>query len=237
MDISKVDLVRCKIDCELKKNDKDNYVGLAKGLVGNDGIESIFYLEMDKEAYSYIAGYDLNNTFFDISGILQARKNKNGVPFIYYKVVSVVKAEDKEKLCNMNEEDIASVGESEKDLGDKLNSKKKTKAINKVIPVTEVVESLGLKFIMMSADKITLTEKEHLKKAFVDLNRNLDSVIIRPLEESSDEYSLVLGYSAFVKAKLLNTQLKAYIIDKSRDEIVNCMKVIRKNKSNEKREV
>ena len=89
----------------------------------------------------------------------------------------------------------------------------------------------------MSADKIKLTEKEHLKKAIVDLNRNLKLVIIRPLEESSGEYSLVLGYSALIKAKLLNTPVEAYIIDKSREEIVNYMKAFRNNKLKEKSEV
>lgn len=55
MDISKVELVRCKFDCELKKNDKGMYVGLAKGLVGSNCLESVFYLEMDQDIYGYIS--------------------------------------------------------------------------------------------------------------------------------------------------------------------------------------
>ena len=58
---------------------------------------------MNEEAYAYISGYDLNNTLFDISGIMQARKNKNEVPFIYYKVENVISNEDKKKCTSIIE--------------------------------------------------------------------------------------------------------------------------------------
>lgn len=237
MDILKVELVRCRVDCELKKKDKGMYVGLAKGLVGNDGIESIFYLEMDEEKYAYISGYDLESTLFDISGVMQARKNKNDVPFIYYKVMNLIKSEDKK----VSKEEIAPIveGNVEKEIEDKSDEKKKKKkkGENKVITVNEVVESLGLEPIIMSADKIKLTEKEHLKKAIVDLSRNLNLVIIRPLEESDGEYSLVLGYSALIKAKLLNTPVTAYIVNKTREEVVDYIKDFRNKKLNEESEI
>ena len=232
MDISKVDLVRCKIDCELKKNDKDNYVGLVKGLVGNDGIESIFYLEMDKEAYSYIAGYDLNNTLFDISGILQARKNKNDVPFIYYKVMNVIDDDEKKKITE------SSLIEEEGE-GDNTNVeiKKKKKKRKKGATIIDVIRHFELDYIDMSADKIKLTEKKHLKTAVVKMNKKTNLVIIRPLEESSDEYSLVLGYDALVRAKLLNTKVRAYILQKTRDEVINYMEELKNTDAEEKSEV
>lgn len=240
MDISKVELVRCKFDCELKKNDKGMYVGLAKGLVGNNGLESVFYLEMDQEVYGYISECDLESTLFDISGVMQARKNKKEVPFIYYKVMNLIKSEDKENLYKMNKEETDPIvgGKVEKEIEDKSNvKKKKKKGENKVITVTEVVESLGLEPIIMSADKIKLTEKEHLKKAIIDLSRNLNLVIIRPLEESDGEYSLVLGYSALIKAKLLNTPVTAYIVNKTREEVVDYIKDFRNKKLNEESEI
>lgn len=231
MDISKVELVRCKVDCELKKNDKGMYVGLAKGLVGNDGIESIFYLEMAEEAHAYISGYDLNNTLFDISGILQARKNKNGVPFIYYKVENVISDEDKEKVKDSSKENIV----VEKDLVGNTNVKTEKK--KRDIAIMWIVKHFGLEPIYMSADKIKLTENKHLKTASVRMNKKTNLVIIRPLEEPSDEYALVLGYDALVRAKLLNTKVRAYILDKTRDEVINYMKELKKSDSEEKSEV
>ena len=234
MDILKVDLLRCKIDCELKKNNKGMYVGLAKGLVGNDGIESIFYLEMDEEAYVYISGYDLNNTLFDISGIMQARKNKNEVPFIYYKVENVISDGDKEKVEDSSKENIV----VEKDLVDDTNVKtKKKKRRKKGKSIIEIVKHFELEPIDMSADKIKLTEKKHLKKAIVQMNKTSNLVIIRPLEGPSDEYSLVLGYGALVRAKLLNTQVRAYILHKTRDEIINYMEELKNSDLEEKSEV
>ena len=82
MDISKVELVRCKFDCELKKNDKGMYVGLAKGLVGSNCLESVFYLEMDQDIYGYISECDLESTLFDISGVMQARKEGSTIHFL-----------------------------------------------------------------------------------------------------------------------------------------------------------
>lgn len=89
----------------------------------------------------------------------------------------------------------------------------------------------------MSADKIKLTEKKHLKTAIVQMKKKSNLVIIRPLEEPSDEYSLVLGYDALVRAKLLNTQVKAYILNKTRDEIINYMEELKNSDLEEKSEV
>ena len=234
MDISKVELVRCKFDCELKKNDKGMYVGLAKGLVGSNCLESVFYLEMDQDIYGYISECDLESTLFDISGVMQARKNKKEVPFIFYKVMNLIKSVEKE----VNKEEIVAEGKvNEEKENNSDEKKKKKKGVGKVITVTEVVESLGLEPIIMSADKIKLTEKEHLKKAIIDLSKKLTLVIIRPLEESEGEYSLVLGYSALIKAKLLNTPVTAYIVNKTREEVVDYIKDFRNKKLNEENEI
>ena len=79
LETSLVKLYNCKIDSELKEGKNEEYNCITKAYIGEEKLESIFYLSLDKEQYKYVSGLDYKNTLFNMKGVIQVRKNKKDI--------------------------------------------------------------------------------------------------------------------------------------------------------------
>ena len=97
---------------------------------------------------------------------------------------------------------------------------------------SEYIPGLNDSLIEMKMDKIKVINNIHAKKSIVDLNKSIGIVVVKKIEDT-DEYELIIGYSTFVKCKLLNLPAKVYITEKTRDEFIKYINNIQYAKVNE----
>lgn len=226
MEIKEIKLKDCKIDSDFTKVNENTYSCVSKAIIGEENLESIIYLELSNEHYEYINKFNYKELLFNLKGIIQIRKNKKDIPFLFFKVSSIINTEER----------LQSIIERKKRLKEKAlmdnNSTKKSCEIIYKPNWSEYIPGLNDSLIEMKMDKIKIINNIHAKKSIVDLNKSIGIVVVKKIEDT-DEYELIIGYSTFVKCKLLNLPAKVYITEKTRDEFIKYINNIQYAKVNE----
>ena len=226
MEIKEIKLKDCKIDSDFTKVNENTYSCVSKAIIGEENLESIIYLELSNEHYEYINKFNYKELLFNLKGIIQIRKNKKDIPFLFFKVSSIINTEER----------LQSIIERKKRLKEKAlmdnNATKKSCEIIYKPNWSEYIPGLNDSLIEMKMDKIKIINNIHAKKSIVDLNKSIGIVVVKKIEDT-DEYELIIGYSTFVKCKLLNLPAKVYITEKTRDEFIKYINNIQYEKVNE----
>lgn len=223
METSLVKLYNCKVDSELKEGKNEEYNCITKAYVGEEKLESIFYLSLDKEQYEYVNGLDYKNTLFNMKGIIQVRKNKKDVPFLYFKCSYI--------------ESLSDIAKAKKNKKEKMN--KKQAKIDWINNIPNAEENL----VELDAKKIKFIDEIYKQKAMIDIGSVRDDYVpklaVNPIE-GTDEYSLVFGFRGLILAKILDLKVMAYVTDCNREELLELVgvneKKRKKNKKNKKNE-
>ena len=226
MEIKEIKLKDCKIDSDFTKVNENTYSCVSKAIIGEENLESIIYLELSNEHYEYINKFNYKELLFNLKGIIQIRKNKKDIPFLFFKVSSIINTEER----------LQSIIERKKRFNEKAvmdnNATKKSCEIIYKPNWSEYIPGLNDSLIEMKMDKIKIINNIHAKKSIVDLNKSIGIVVVKKIEDT-DEYELIIGYSTFVKCKLLNLPAKVYITEKTRDEFIKYINNIQYAKVNE----
>lgn len=216
METSLVKLYNCKIDSDLKESKSGDFTCITKTYVGEEKLESIFYLSLDKEQYEYIHGLDFKNTLFNMKGVIQVRKNKKDIPFIHFK-------------CSY----IESLDDIKRAKEKKKSKNKKQEKLDWINSIPNAKESL----VELDPKKIKFIDEIHKQKAMIDIGSVSDDYVpklaVNPIE-GTDEYSLVFGFRGLILAKMLDLKVMAYITDCNREELLKMAGVNEKNKKNKK---
>lgn len=216
METSLVKLYNCKIDSDLKEGKNEDYTCITKTYVGEEKLESIFYLSLDKEQYEYVNGLDYKNTLFNMKGVIQVRKNKKDIPFIYFKCSYIGSLEDIEKVKEKK----------------KLKNKKQEK-LDWLGKIPNVEENL----VELDPKKVRFMDDIHKQKTIIDIGSVKDDYVpilaVNPIE-GTDEYSLVFGFRGLILAKMLDLKVRAYITDCNREELLKMVGLNEKKKKNKK---
>lgn len=217
METSLVKLYNCKIDSELKEGKNEEYNCITKAYIGEEKLESIFYLSLDKEQYKYVSGLDYKNTLFNMKGVIQVRKNKKDIPFIYFKCSYIESLED--------------IAEAKKKKKEKMN--KKQQKIEWISKIPNAQENL----VELDPQKIKFVDEIHKHKVMIDIGGVKEDYIpklaVNPIE-GTDEYSLVFGFRGLILAKMLDLKVMAYITDCNREELLKQIGIKEKKKKNKK---
>lgn len=95
MEIKEIKLKDCKIDSDFTKVNENTYSCVSKAIIGEENLESIIYLELSNEHYEYINKFNYKELLFNLKGIIQIRKNKKDIPFLFFKVSSIINTEER----------------------------------------------------------------------------------------------------------------------------------------------
>lgn len=188
------------LDSEVKLNNEGKYVVILKNNVQNkENSESIFFVEMTKKQWNSVENKE-NNLI--IIGQIIVKKNKKDIPFIYVICTGITELKKKEKKVI-----IRSTRKEIKNNPERIfwfeNIPEDQFIVINANDIT-MVESCHINFTV----KIHMSEKEHPNKP----------ICIRVLDNG--EYVLVAGLHTYIRAKLLNTHVKAFVTELSRKEFV-----------------
>lgn len=207
MEIKEIKLKDCKIDSDFTKVNESTYICVSKAIIGEESLESIIYLELSNEHYEYINSFNYKELLFNLKGSFQIRKNKKDMPFMFFKVTSIINTEErKERL-------------KQRTLIENRKKNKKKVQDFKIHNWIDYVPEIKEDSIEMKMDKIKIINKIHNNKAIVDLKRKNTLVVVKEIE-NTDEYELLIGYGTFVKCKILDLPANVYITDKTRNEFI-----------------
>lgn len=217
LETSLVKLYDCKIDSEFKEGKNEEYNCITKAYIGEEKIESIFYLSLDKEQYKYVSGLDYKNTLFNMKGVIQVRKNKKDIPFIYFKCSYIESLED--------------IAEAKKKKKEKIG--KKQQKIEWISKIPNAQENL----VELDPQKIKFVDEIHKHKAMIDIGGVKENYVpklaVNPIE-GTDEYALVFGFRGLILAKMLDLKVMAYVTDCNREELLKQIGIKEKKKKNKK---
>lgn len=231
MKIREVKLYDCKIDSEFSEGKDGVYSFISKAIVGNDELESIIYVEINKDQYKYLTSVDYKEMLFNLKGVFQIRKNKKDIPFMIFKVNFIMDNQEIEALKIRNEEKIKNkaISQYNKIKGEKKRAHAKKVRESKKFNWKEIVPNLDEKLIEMNVDNIIITHNAHINsnKANIEIVRENPRMVVRKIEESN-KYELILGFKSFVSCKVFNIPARVYVINESREKFV--FRMLKKHK-------
>ncbi|NKF08818.1 hypothetical protein J1C67_19275 (plasmid) [Clostridium gasigenes] len=195
------------LDSEVKLNNDGKYVVIVKSnILNKENSESIFFVEMTKNQWNGIKNKE-NNLI--ITGHIIVKKNKKDIPFIYVISTGIneVKRQEKKKVKNVDKVIISS---TKKEIENKPE---------RIFWFENIPED---QFILVNANDITMVESCHInftvKIHMSEQEQSNKPICIRALDNG--EYVLVAGLHTYIRAKLLNTHVKAFVTELSRKEFV-----------------
>lgn len=228
MEIIEVKLKGCKIDSDFTKINENTYSCVSKAIIGEDNFESIIYLELSDEHYKYITKFNYKELLFNLTGVVQIRKNKKDIPFMFFKTNSIINTEEIAGIKEKKEETV-----KQKELIENNTKRKDNNELDiNTSKWSDCIPGLKDNLIEMKMDKIKIINKIHTRMAMVDLKRNSGIVVVKKIEDT-DEYELIIGYATFIKCKLLDLTAKVYVTDKTRKEFVKYLNNTQDAKVNE----
>lgn len=216
MEIKEIKLKDCKIDSEFTKVNESTYSCVSKAIIGEDAFESIIYLELSNEHYEYINSFNYKELLFNLKGVFQIRKNKKDMPFMLFKVTSIINTEERLQIIEERKERLKQRTLME---NKKKNKKKPEELKMNKHNWVEYVPGVQDNLIEMKMDKVKIINKVHKRRAVVDLKKINRIVVVKEID-NTDEYELVFGYSTFIKCKILDLPANVYITDKTRNEFI-----------------
>lgn len=206
MNIKKFALLSCIISDDFKEVKEGCYQALVKA--NQNDMESIILLEINKKHYNFLQSFDYKKININIKGEIQVRKNQKDIPFLFFKAIRIERSESK-SIKNRRSKD--------EEIFQKFNW---IKEIGKLECEVKELDSRNIKFI----------NEKHIKRIQIDISRKvinkfLESssenvkVAVRPIE-NTENYELLIGWRIMILSKLFDKNVKCYVVDKSREELV-----------------
>lgn len=189
-----------KIEKEPKIEGSKVYLTLHTDIDNRDKSESVLYVELTQNQWGKVKHKYLNSEVI-ITGQIQARKTKNGIPLIFVKANNITLSKSTSKKITIQE----------------VENRPKVSNPPKKAWFKNFEEN---QFIEIDVNSVELVEKDHLTGTipYNLINGFKSPIAIRPLE--NNKYALVAGVRGYFSAKLMNTSIKAYITDLTHKEFV-----------------
>lgn len=206
------------LDSEVKLNKEGKYVVIVKSsLEDKENSESIFFVEMTKKQWDRVKNKEGK---LYITGKMMVKKNKKDIPFVYVISTNVSLTKEIKKKVKNIETVVSCVEEKKEDDG---VDKKETKEIKVSKPFVSWFRTIPEEsYIEVEAKKIRIMQECHNNFRFLinitEKNKNDLGNPIAVRDLGNGEYELLVGINPYVKAKLFDKKLKAFVTDLTREE-------------------
>lgn len=218
--------------------------GTSRLILNANGNKSILLLEFNEKFTKYLTEDRKYENIMFIQGNYSILKNKKEVPFAKIEVTRIgeYKKDRVLKIGKLRNEvfedykklDLKKIQEKYKNLGlsdvikeiyenienEKINKIKQTNS--KEIKWYDKKDTL--KFVPLDINKIDVKDEIYSKgKIQIDLKKVFGSeyvnhVVVKNI--GNEKYELVMGVKAYIRAKILNENVQAYITEMDRDEFI-----------------